>query len=230
MLAGMIIAIFTLVLFFYIAFNRLNSLRLAALMIAKGNRQPLPVISKSHDIVADIVTAFNLMIESISKQDKEIAHYVDELNTHRQHLEKEVNSRTEELALNNTQLLEEINLRKENEEQLKLSGLALANTSDAILITDSNRLIVEVNPAFCHLTGYTHDEVLGKNPSILKSGKQPDRFYRAMWKILKKNGQWDGEIINRRKSGELFPIWQLINIVYDDEGKITNYIGCISGY
>jgi len=225
MIAGMIIAILTLLLFFYIAFFRLNSLRLAALMIAKGNRQPLPIISKSHDIVAEIVTAFNLMIESIAKQDKEIAHYVDELDIHRQHLEEEVIHRTEELALNNTKLLAEIILRKENEDQLKLSGLALANTSDAIMIADSNRLIVEVNPAFCHLTGYTRSEVLGKNPRLLKSGKQPDSFYQSMWKNLEKNGKWDGEIINRRKSGELFPIWQLINVVYDDKGKITNYIG-----
>ncbi len=76
---------------------------------------------------------------------------------------------------------------------------------EGIVITDDKANIINVNPAFTEITGYTREEVLGKNPNILKSDKHTQDFYRQMWDDLLTKGSWEGEIWNRRKNGEVYP-------------------------
>ncbi len=113
-------------------------------------------------------------------------------------------------------------------ERLELFGKMFHASSEAILITDANKNIVAVNPAFSAITGYTSAEVQGKNPSVLSSGKQTDDFYRVMWMSILASGQWQGEIWNRRKSGEIYPEWLSIGVLKNSKGDVLNYIALFS--
>ncbi|MCW8929827.1 MAG: EAL domain-containing protein [Gammaproteobacteria bacterium] len=225
LLGGILIVIF-LIVFFVIAYKRLNILHTTVLNITKNDVLPaLMDDCKSNDFVSTIIKAFNAMIISLEQRDNKIQLYMRQLAQHGEYLEEEVQSRTEELLLKNCQLKDEAKIRKENEQQLKLSWLALANTSEAIIITDAENKIIEVNPAFCELTEYSRSESIGQEPSFIHSGEHEHGFYQKLWESLNENGQWEGEIINRRKSGELFPIWETINVVTDDGGDVTNHVG-----
>ncbi|MDZ4350441.1 MAG: EAL domain-containing protein [Xanthomonadaceae bacterium] len=103
-----------------------------------------------------------------------------------------------------------------------------ASAGEGMTITDLDGRILDVNPAFETITGYRREEVLGKNPSVLQSGRQSPEFYQDMWRTLKKTGQWRGEIWNRRKSGEVYPEWLTVSAVKDDKGKVTHYVGIFS--
>ncbi|KOS69834.1 diguanylate cyclase [Lysinibacillus contaminans] len=102
------------------------------------------------------------------------------------------------------------------------------NVSEGIMITDKNKKIVMVNPAFEFVTGYKRDEVIGKSPAVLQSGVHELPFYIAMWEKIRQEGIWQGEIWNRRKMGDVYPEWLTIVGVTNDEGEITNYCGIFS--
>ncbi|WP_054774186.1 EAL domain-containing protein, partial [Methylogaea oryzae] len=118
--------------------------------------------------------------------------------------------------------------QRRSEQELRLSAGVFSQSQDAILVTDSNNDIVSVNPAFTRLTGYGLDEVLGRNPKLLQSGRQDAAFYQAMWSAIQTDGHWQGEIWNRRKNGEVFPEWLSISTVRNDKGEIVNHIGIFS--
>jgi diguanylate cyclase (GGDEF)-like protein/PAS domain S-box-containing protein len=98
-------------------------------------------------------------------------------------------------------------------------------SKEAMLVTDANGLILRVNRAFVDLFGYTQDELRGHNPRTIASGKQDETFYQAMWESVLQTGAWAGEIWNRRKDGEVFPLWLTITAVKNRAGKITHYVG-----
>lgn len=107
---------------------------------------------------------------------------------------------------------------KAEQERLRLAAMVLEHSSEALMITDEDNVIIEVNPAFTAQTGYSREDVLGKKPSLLRSDRQGPDFYRLMWEALKAEGRWQGEIWNRRKSGEMFAEWLTINTLYADDG------------
>ncbi|MFY0664620.1 MAG: EAL domain-containing protein [Natronospirillum sp.] len=104
-----------------------------------------------------------------------------------------------------------------------LSAIAF-HTREAIMITDADKNIVRVNPAFTDITGYQESEVQGMNPKLLSSGKHDSAFYQAMWQTINEKGSWSGELWNKRKSGEVYAEHAVINAVYDLHGKVTHYI------
>lgn len=120
--------------------------------------------------------------------------------------------------------VQDITELKRSEEQLQLAAKVFDNSLEGITITDAHGAIITVNRAFTHITGYTPDEVIGKNPSILKSDRHDDAFYREMWQIIAKDGQWQGEIWNRRKSGEVYPERLSITAISDGLGRTTHYL------
>lgn len=160
----------------------------------------------------------------------ELTHALDALQLSNEALEGRVQERTARLAKMNEDLLLEIDQRSKAEKQLQLFKMAVFNTSEAVIITDSNARILEVNPAYCRITGFNRQEVLGQNPNITRSDRHPASFYQEMWQSLSKHGQWSGEIWDRRKNGEIFPKWLTINAVQSglarefDEGD-TFYVG-----
>ncbi len=125
-------------------------------------------------------------------------------------------------------LITDITERKQAEERLSLTARVFANTLDGILITDKELNIVEVNDSFTHITGYSREDVLGKNPSILKSGQHDAAFYAQMWESIHTYGHWVGEIWDRRKSGEAFPEMLTISTVKNEQGEVVSYVGVFS--
>lgn len=113
-------------------------------------------------------------------------------------------------------------------EYRKMATLAFDTTSEGILVTDAGGHIISVNQSFTRTTGYQADEVMGKNPRFLQSGRQDAVFYREMWGGLRANGNWQGEIWNRRKNGEVYPEWLHINRLCDEKGKASYYVGVFS--
>jgi diguanylate cyclase (GGDEF)-like protein/PAS domain S-box-containing protein len=111
------------------------------------------------------------------------------------------------------------------EAELRLYGTVFTHAAEGMTITDSEARIIAVNPAFCAITGYSAEDVLGRTPAVLNSGRQSEDFYRDMWQTLKEIGQWQGEIWNRRKDGGIFPELLSITAVPSESGEAGNYIG-----
>jgi diguanylate cyclase (GGDEF)-like protein/PAS domain S-box-containing protein len=118
--------------------------------------------------------------------------------------------------------------RKRIEKSLRISSSVFNNANEAIIISDSNNNILDVNNAFTHITGYSREEVLGLNPRILSSGRQNATFYKAMWRALKKDGSWRGEVWNRRKSGEVYAEMLSISVLKDDSAQVQRYVAIFS--
>lgn len=122
----------------------------------------------------------------------------------------------------------DITQRREAEERLRLAASVFAEAHDGISITDREGVVVDVNPAFAQITGYSREEIVGQTNRLLKSGRHPPDFYRALWEQLEKEGHWRGEIWNRRRNGELYPELLTISAVRDEAGRTSHYIGVFS--
>ncbi len=129
------------------------------------------------------------------KTDAELEHY-------RSHLEDLVEQRTADLRV----------------------AAAAFDSQDAMMVTDANSVILQVNRAFTEITGYTAEEAVGKTPSLLESGRHDADFYRAMWETIRRTGGWQGEVWDRRKNGEVYPKWISISALKDPDGAVTHYI------
>lgn len=114
--------------------------------------------------------------------------------------------------------------RKAAEQSLQMAASIYENSSEGMMITDADNLIMAINPAFTRITGYAMEDVIGKNPSILKSGRHDMDFYQTMWSEIIGSGKWIGEIWDRRKSGEIYPKWLTINTVLKNDGKVHHRI------
>ena len=113
---------------------------------------------------------------------------------------------------------------EQEESTLRLAARVFESSGEAILITDAKVNVVAVNQAFVEMSGYRSDEMRGKNPSILKSGRHDTEFYHAMWDAIVNHGYWQGEIWDKHKSGRIYPKWMSITAVRDEQGEVVNYI------
>lgn len=122
----------------------------------------------------------------------------------------------------------DITQRKETEREWRLLAQVFEHSREAIVITDAHNKILKINPTFTQLTGYIPEEVYGKSPKILNSGKHDQRFYQDMWQRIFEVGHWQGEIWDKRKNGELYPKWLNIHTLKDQTGAISHYIASFS--
>ncbi len=119
----------------------------------------------------------------------------------------------------------DISEKRDHEAKLRLFEKVFETAQEGITVTDANGDILVVNPAFTAITGYSPDEVVGRNPRLLKSEHHPPEFYETMWRSLTQTGLWTGELWNRRKSGEAYPEWLSTTAVRDETGAVTHYVG-----
>lgn len=119
----------------------------------------------------------------------------------------------------------DITRMKQEELRLRRAEAVFNNTLEGLVITDIHAQVVAVNPAFSMITGYSEQELVGRNMRVLSSGRQDQEFYAAMWRKLATAGTWQGEMWNRRKSGEIYPLRLSINAVRDPQGRVVNYVG-----
>lgn len=123
--------------------------------------------------------------------------------------------------------VQDVTEHKRAEDQLRIAA-ATFETHEAIMITDADANILRVNQAFEATTGYSVEDVLGKNPRILNSGHQDKAFYAVMWQQLNTAGTWSGEMWDRRKDGQIYPKWLTITAVKNGQGTITEYVAIFS--
>ena len=119
---------------------------------------------------------------------------------------------------------EDVTERKEREQDLQLFRRAVENVESAVVISDRNGDIKYVNPAFERQTGYSREAVADENPNILSSGKQPEEFYEALWETILDGETWEAELVNQRKSGELYYVEQAISPITNSVGDITHFV------
>jgi diguanylate cyclase (GGDEF)-like protein/PAS domain S-box-containing protein len=113
-------------------------------------------------------------------------------------------------------------------DELKLSAQVFESSSEGAMISDADNRIMAVNPAFTRITGYEQDEVIGKTPALLASGRHTPAFFERMWQTLQEQNSWQGEVWNRRRNGEVYPQWLSINLVRDGEGRVKNYVAMLT--
>lgn len=118
----------------------------------------------------------------------------------------------------------DITERKVVEKELNIAALTF-ETNQGIMVTDTNKVIIRTNKAFSHITGYDAKEAIGHDPSFLQSKQHDMVFYKDLWATIERDGFWQGEIWNKRKNGEVFPLWQTITAVRGVDNRITHYIG-----
>jgi diguanylate cyclase (GGDEF)-like protein/PAS domain S-box-containing protein len=126
------------------------------------------------------------------------------------------------------QISTDISKRVAAETELKQYAMAFESTSEGMIITDTNGFIITVNSAFEKISGYNAREAIGKKTNLIKSGQHDKAFYEKLWSSLKRDGQWTGEIWNRRKSGELYPEWLNINTVHNAKNEPSFFVAVFS--
>lgn len=123
-------------------------------------------------------------------------------------------------------IIHDITRQHEAEQELRIAAIAF-ESQEGMFVTDANMIILRVNRAFTDITGYTADQAIGKTPQLLQSGRHDESFYNAMWESIAAHGTWQGEIWNRRKSGEIFPEWLTITAVKDENEAVTHYVAAL---
>lgn len=122
---------------------------------------------------------------------------------------------------------QDITGQKHAEEELRIAATAF-ESKEGMMITNADMTILRVNAAFTRVTGYSLEDTVGQTPRLLKSGRHDKTFYDAMWESIARNGSWQGEIWNRRKSGEVYPEWLTVTAVKNDRGTVTHYVGTLT--
>jgi diguanylate cyclase (GGDEF)-like protein/PAS domain S-box-containing protein len=122
----------------------------------------------------------------------------------------------------------DITQRRADEDSRRQAAAVFDATQEGVLVTDAAQRIVHINPAFSRITGYSEAEILGQQPSLLKSGRHDPAFYAALWQTLQSLGAWSGEVWNRRKNGEIYPQWQCIRAIHDEQGGVSHYVAVFS--
>ncbi|HKB59742.1 MAG TPA: PAS domain S-box protein, partial [Gallionellaceae bacterium] len=139
----------------------------------------------------------------------------------------EIKNLMDEAGLNIGLGLNRFDLESENlkaQESLRLAAMVYENSSEAIMVTDAENRIIAVNPAFTTMTGYTIEDVAGQNPRIFQSGHHDPEFYESMWNALHTEGQWHGEVWDKRKDGELHVKLLTINVIRNEAGEIFRHV------
>lgn len=125
-------------------------------------------------------------------------------------------------------VIRDVSAREQANEKLRESAAFFEITQDAIMITDGQGKIRSVNPAFSSMTGYAAHEVIGRTPQLLQSGKQDAAFYAKLWDSLLTTGGWEGELLNRRKNGEIYIQYENISAIRDPQGRIVKYVAILN--
>ncbi len=144
------------------------------------------------------------------------------------HIEEEKTKLVAELEEEHKRLMESQTSLQQNAQDLNLASIVFDNSSEGIMITDPETKIVRVNQAFTEITGYSEEDVLGHTPQILKSGRHDSDFFQAMWASLLEHGNWQGEVWNARKTGDIYPEWLSLSAIRDENKHTIYYLGLFS--
>jgi len=124
--------------------------------------------------------------------------------------------------------LRDITERRRVQARLVEAAAVFESTNEGILIADADHRITAVNRAFTNISGFEAHELIGANPRLQQSGRHDAEFYRRFWDELETRGQWQGEVWNRRKNGEVYPVWENVSAIRDEQGRVTHYVAVLS--
>lgn len=183
--------------------------------------------------IAGLTTAgaliFMLLISNVISRQLRPLEHISEAAEHISHNNLSVTlpkpTGKDELSVLASNLSDLVTRLQSNNAELLLASRVFEDSTQGIIITDANQKIIRTNKAFQKITGYSSEETVGKNPKLLSSGRQDKTFYRQIREALSENGNWQGEIWNRKKSGEIYPEWLMIHTLKDAQGNIAHYIG-----
>jgi len=121
-------------------------------------------------------------------------------------------------------VVQDISQEEELDSEQGLAAMTVNHSGNGILVTDATDTIIQVNPAFCRISGFSANEIIGRKPFLLRSGEHDETFYNRIWKTLEQEGFWQGEICYRHRNGSLFYVWESISAVMNEQGDVTNYV------
>lgn len=194
------VSAFMLWLFHWLITRHLRHIAHFASRLGFGNLEERLELSRRRHAEKD---EFDLLIDALSRMQTNLSTTVQMLN-------------------------DDIAQRKLAEEQLKLAASVFEHSHEGIMITDAGATILNVNPSFTRITGYTREEAIGHNPKMLSADLHDTIWHARMWESLLAEGHWQGERWNRRKNGEAYPEREAISAVYDDEGQVRHYVAVFS--
>ena len=197
--------------------NRLLVLLRGAQEYAKNNLS-YRIEVDSNDEIGELALSFNDMAYALKE-------HITKEKEYNATLESRIKDRTKQLVALNKKIQEELFIKEQQEEKLKIFAKIYNNTSEALIITDVQGVILQVNPAFTRITQYLPEEVIGKTHKGLKSHRHGPEFYREMWHTILNKKTWEGEIWNKRKDGELYPALLSVIPILGKDGEITHFAG-----
>jgi len=196
---------------------------LFGLMPAEAPGMALDALFRSSGMhTNDLVPAFDAARRGACYE-YDLAHHTED-NTFELHIRIAPIQDRDGNILGLVQAIQDVTEKNHSERKLKQAASIFENTIEGVIIADGEANILSVNPAFTRITGYEEDEVRGKNPRVLGSGRQDRAFYKQMWEALSSTGYWQGEIWNRHKSGKAYAEWLTISVIRDTAGKPKNFI------
>ncbi len=215
----------------------ISALSLATRKLAEG-LLVTDITVTSDDELGHLTQSFNVMRTSLQQSRNDLNRQNTELEqeiTERKRMEKalhktyeqleiRVQERTVELAEANQALQAEMNEHMQAEEKLQTLSSAIEQSPNAVLITNVEGIIEYINPRFSQLTGYTPKDIIGKNPNILKSGNTSAEIYKALWDVIRSGGEWQGEIQDKKISGELYWAFESISPIRNKQNVTTHYL------
>ncbi|GAK52142.1 diguanylate cyclase/phosphodiesterase with PAS/PAC sensor(S) [Candidatus Moduliflexus flocculans] len=139
--------------------------------------------------------------------------------------ETRIEEQARHLAMFNAFFTQEVADHQRHKTEFELINNIFEHSLEGIMITDMTGAIVKLNPSYTQITGYAESECLGKNPRMLNSGIHDQVFFENLWDELRKHEHWEGEIWNRRKTGEAFPAWLKISAIHNERGEVSHYLG-----
>lgn len=191
---------------------KMTGLKMAQIIKELDKHQPVLLLSAFEDIEV-LKDAINIGINGfVAKPVEDITKLLGMLESIAFNLQNEVDAKNLKLEEQKVQ------------DQMRLLASVFANSQEGILIADRNNRIIDVNPACLKISGYTRDEVIGNTPAMFGSGKNPPEFYAKMWKSLVDSGHWNGEMMNRKKTGEIYSERLSIDTVTDNKGELQHYV------
>jgi len=201
----------------------MNTSDASKLMQSKGIRHL--VVVDEDELIIGVVTESNIVRGMEGRYVRSLVELLDEKEAELRIINEELEARVKERT---KALSREIKAHKAIQSAMHKLTQALEQAGEAVLITDRDGCIEYVNEAFVETTGYTLQEVQGKNPSLLQSGRQDKAFYELMWRSIVEHGVWKGVVWNRRKSGEIYPEQLHIRSIRGEDNRVINYVGTFS--
>jgi diguanylate cyclase (GGDEF)-like protein/PAS domain S-box-containing protein len=184
-------------------------------------------IARAIDMFKGSLSRLQVSERALAASNETLRSALEDLGEARSDLERRVQERTRELQLANDELHSEVIQRREAERRLTIYAEVIRSTGEAVAITDASGTLIEVNPAYEDALGRSREELLGTFLYPAEPGHENEELYRELWRSIRANGHWTGELLGRRGNGDSFPSWVLINTLRDNAGEPTHYV-CVS--